>query len=257
MAFFHQCEFLMSRILSASIAGCVLLFGAGGLEAGWNGCQVGVNAGFAGLDQTVKKTSVFAMPLPTGASSGGLAGGVEAGCDVSLPTFLIGVGASYDFADVTSKKTSTYHLAVIGNTIDRTLSIESRAKAVAAVSGRIGMPIGPFLIFARGGFAVTRADANYHSLFTATRFASSEENTLSGRKTRQGYLVGGGVEYEVTPAFSIKLEYNRYDFGACDCVVSGQQVSKGMGQVYTRAYTTSFSDHLATDTLKAGAFYRF
>jgi|GEM_PF-3642234 len=247
----------MSRILSGSIAGCILALGATAAGAGWNGCQVGVNAGFAGLDQTVKKIPAFAMALPTGVASGGVAGGVEAGCDLSLPTFLIGVGASYDYVDVSSKKTSTYHLAVIGNTIDKTLTIESRAKAVAAVSGRLGLPIGPFLLFARGGFAVTRADANYHYLMTATRFASSEDDTAFGKKTRQGYLVGGGVEYEVTPAFSIKLEYNRYDFGACDCVVTGTQVVKGMGQTYTRPYKTSFTDRLATDMLKAGAFYRF
>ena len=81
------------------------------------------------------------------------------------------------------------------------------------VRGRLGYAFDRTLIYATGGFAFGNIDQR----ITAVNPALVGPNVFTDvRKndTRTGFVVGGGVEYAVSPAWSIKGEYQYLDFGS-------------------------------------------
>lgn len=80
-------------------------------------------------------------------------------------------------------------------------------------TGRVGYAAGPAghtLLYVKGGGAVlhNRLDAT-----TNYGFGVFPINTTSASPTTWGWTVGAGVEQAVSPAWSVKLEYDYLDFG--------------------------------------------
>ena len=67
--------------------------------------------------------------------------------------------------------------------------------AVSDVRGRVGYAFGPVLVFASGGLAVDHLHA-YDALFGA-----------GGSSWQAGFVVGGGLEYEIAPHVTVAAEY--------------------------------------------------
>lgn len=74
---------------------------------------------------------------------------------------------------------------------------------LATVTGRLGYVAGPWLIYARGGYAATKV----------TFIGTTPGDYVSVDGTRSGWTLGGGVEYMVMRNISVALEYDHYDFG--------------------------------------------
>ena len=246
-------------IAAAASAAACFAFPA---QAGWTGCQMGVVAALGANEALVKSApdyfagKTYRMP---NASGSGYGGGAEFGCDLSLPGFVLGVAAHYDFLSISSSKTTSSHYQNFSIKIDDSMTVGNRVKGVAAASGRIGLPVGAFLFYLRGGVAMGRAEQTYNYTEHIDRYDQLYVTDLAGRRTRHGLLFGGGVEFEARSAFSVKLEYARYDFGSCDCKLAGtvaRSASIAPKPVVT-AVTGLLRDRLAVDVLKAGAFYRF
>jgi outer membrane immunogenic protein len=62
---------------------------------------------------------------------------------------------------------------------------------------------GPWLVYGRGGYADTKV--------TFTGAVPSDIVHVGG--PRNGWTIGGGIEYMVMRNVSLALEYNHYDFG--------------------------------------------
>ena len=86
------------------------------------------------------------------------------------------------------------------------------------VTGRLGWTWGPALLYAKGGFAWLNADLRLKESVMDTwgkigcgtawcDFSNDHNATLTG------WTVGGGVEWKVSPLWSIKAEYLHFDFG--------------------------------------------
>lgn len=238
--------------------GLLALFAAPAAQAGWTGCQAGVSGGLASNDQTVKSVSNFTAPLSAAQGAGaGYSGGVEAGCDIELPqSLVVGLGATYDFVRATSTNAATDRYQYLQLIVDQTATVESKVTSIAAVTGRAGLTAGRFLLFVRGGAALAQTAMTYDYTLTSTRDGEQHSN-VSGNRRRIGYVLGAGVEMEVKPAFSVKLEYDRYDFGGCNCPLDGLSVSTRNGFTYTSPASAKVKDKLAVNAVKAGAFYRF
>lgn len=74
--------------------------------------------------------------------------------------------------------------------------------------GRIGLAANNWLFYATGGLAVTNERFAQNVTFLAP-FVS----TASVSSTRAGWTVGGGIEYGMTPNWTIKGECLYADFG--------------------------------------------
>ena len=108
-------------------------------------------------------------------------GGGQIGADFQFAApWVFGIEANYSFVDSRGAG-----LAFFGN------------RNLGSVTGRLGYGWGPALLYAKGGFAW--ADTRQSFGFTATG--------------DNGYTIGGGVEYMLIPNWSVKLEYQYYNFG--------------------------------------------
>ncbi|RYX91082.1 MAG: porin family protein, partial [Bradyrhizobiaceae bacterium] len=116
--------------------------------------------------------------LVGGSSDGTFMGGGQIGYDMQFsPNWVFGIEANYSFKDTNSSFAN---------------------RGLGSVTGRLGYTWGPAMLYAKGGYA-----------WADTRFT----NGFAGDGGRDGYTVGGGMEYMFTQNWSGKIEYQYYDFG--------------------------------------------
>ncbi len=85
-------------------------------------------------------------------------------------------------------------------------------RASGTLRGRVGLPIGPALLYATAGYAWT--DVNYD-------VRSSSGASLSGTETFNGIVYGIGAEAFVLPNLTLRVEALRYDYEQKDVSISG------------------------------------
>lgn len=88
-----------------------------------------------------------------------------------------------------------------------------RPRALGAFAGRIGYAVGPSgrtLFYAKGGAAWAHDTIN---VTTNNLFNSGATIATASSHTRWGWTVGAGLEQALTPAWSLKLEYDYLHFG--------------------------------------------
>lgn len=139
-------------------------------------------------------------------NDGRLMGGGQVGYDFQFsPNWVLGIEANYSFIDTND--------AFFGN------------RGLGSVTGRLGYTWGPAMLYAKGGYA-----------WADTRFT----NGFAGNNGRDGYTVGGGLEYMFAPSWSAKVEYQYYDF-------------RNVNVTLPVAFAARNEEH----TIKVGLNYRF
>jgi opacity protein-like surface antigen len=205
----------------------------------WTGFYLGghIGAAFASTD--------IADPLGVpiygdNVRSPGFIGGGQIGFNYQLSSIVFGVEADASWVD--SDGTNTC-FAVSGTTASSNCRV--RSDLYATVTGRLGYAVDRSLFFIKGGAAWTHemvdmfVNQNNAGVFTST-------NTV----TTPGWTVGGGVEYALTPTWSVKLECDYLNFGGQD--VATPYVA---GNPFGIAPITNISQHI--HDVKLGLNYRF
>jgi len=142
-----------------------------------------------------------------GSSDGTFLGGVQAGYDYQFaPNWVMGLEANYSFKDTNSNFAN---------------------RGLGSVTGRLGYTWGPALLYVKGGYG-----------WADSRFS----NGFGGNGGRDGYTVGGGLEYLFTQNWSGKIEYQYYDFGTVNFVTPAAVVGSFRNDEHT---------------IKVGLNYRF
>jgi len=142
-----------------------------------------------------------------GSRDGTFIGGVQVGYDNQFaPNWVFGLEANYSFKDTGSNFAN---------------------RGLGSVTGRLGYTWGPALLYVKGGYG-----------WADSRFS----NGFGGNGGRDGYTVGGGLEYLFTQNWSGKIEYQYYDFGNVNFVTPA-----GVAGTFRN------DEH----TIKAGINYRF
>jgi outer membrane immunogenic protein len=113
-----------------------------------------------------------------GSSDGVFLGGGQIGYDTQFASsWVFGIEANYSALDTRGSFAN---------------------RGLGSVTGRLGYSWGQSLLYAKGGYA-----------WADSRFT----NGFSGDGGRDGYTVGGGLEYLFSQNWSGKIEYQYYDFG--------------------------------------------
>jgi outer membrane immunogenic protein len=147
----------------------------------WTGFYVGVNGGYgAGTFDHFGGTE-FGNP------SGGLVGGTV-GYNYQINQFVVGVEGDLDWADI--QKSQTFG---DGSTSKATLD------SLGHVLGRLGFAYDRALFYAVGGYAGGNVNASFNDVPLGL--------ALSNSGWQNGYAVGAGIEYAVTPNVSVKAQY--------------------------------------------------
>jgi outer membrane immunogenic protein len=181
----------------------------------WAGFYAGVNGGGA-WDANSQNILLTATP-PLGGypatvsgthASGGFGGG-QIGYNwqgVWHPHLVFGVEADIQGAGVDG----SFSPKVI-NRFGDTVSAKKELDYFGTLRGRIGYAFGNALVYGTGGFAYGGLKNQLVDVLTVPPTGTA---TMQKDSTATGYVVGGGIEYLISPRWSVKAEYQYIDLGS-------------------------------------------
>jgi outer membrane immunogenic protein len=172
----------------------------------WTGCYIGgnVGGGWAKTEQTrVTRLGVVAVADYGSSEDSNFIGGAQIGCDYQFAgNWVVGMQGMFDFGDIDSSHTLPAFPA---------FTSVNTTKNIFTVTGRLGYLFAPQVLgYVKGGGAWARVDHN--TLLPAGAGLSESATGID----RQGWTVGGGVEWMFAPGWSVFGEYNYMDFGRKD-----------------------------------------
>lgn len=168
----------------------------------WAGFYVGVNGGYGwdGSSNVLGYTPTnFAGLSPSGGFGGGQIGYNWQG--VWHPHLVLGVEADIQGSGIGEKASIFNGLGQKIGTSELELSYFGTAR------GRVGYAVDRALVYFTGGFA-------WGGLKKDVLFPHDVEWKKDSLAT--GYTIGGGIEYKLSPAWSVKAEYQYIDLGKSD-----------------------------------------
>jgi outer membrane immunogenic protein len=191
---------------------------------------------------------VFAPPLDLGSadSGGDFIGGGQIGCDYQFAgNWVVGIQGMFDFGD--SRSSNNIFDARIAGAPPAGIGAPfttTRSRDLYTVTGRIGYLFTPQLLgYVKGGGAWTRTYTEIRGTLPAAFLSESAS------ADRQGWTVGGGLEYMFAQGWSVFGEYNYADFGRKDITFIA-----GPG---TAGVPTINSTRLEVQTALVGVNYKF
>jgi outer membrane immunogenic protein len=196
----------------------------------WTGCYAGLNIGYGWGRQSpyMAGSKPFGFGCSAGSitgaasghleSSGGLLGG-QASCDLQFaPEWVVGIEGAIDEADIHGSGTDPFDVFT-GNG-----SLSMTTDWIASITGRVGVTAwnNAVLFYVDGGFAWDRNNWNLSNTTLTFDSGSMIEN-------RYGWTMGGGVEWALSPVWSVFAEYEYFDFGGGNSIISssGNEFSSG------------------------------
>ena len=199
----------------------------------WTGFYVGLNGGYGWADGT---TIGHLDDNPQGISPKGGFGGGQIGYNFQIGSIVLGAEADFQGSGLKDSMTDL-------NFGD---SFSSKMDWFGTVRGRIGYtfnPVNPLLVYFTGGFAYGHivTDVTSPSLLGAPYHFSG---------TSTGYTLGGGVEYKITPAWSLKVEYQRINLGTND-------PTNPAGATFSSVLSREILNASEFDTVRVGVNYKF
>ncbi len=194
----------------------------------WSGFYAGINGGgaWAVNDQlTNEPFAMFGGISPTGGFGGGQIGYNWQG--VWDPHLILGIEADIQGSDISDKQTDT------------TSSVyKSNLDFFGTVRGRVGYAVQETLFYFTGGFAY----GGLHK-FSGAFGPQSFDGTAAG------YVLGGGVEYKITPAWSVKGEFQYVNLG--------QNNACGGGSCFNDQFNAGEQSDDEYATVRVGVNYHF
>ena len=125
----------------------------------------------------------------------GFIGGGQIGYNLQAGNVVFGIEATLSRTNLSDDFPSVFPGITFGTDVNWT----------GSVVGRLGFAHDRFLVYARGGWATAN--------ITLSGNNPNIPYSFSGDDQRNGWVVGGGVEYAFSSNLSFGLEYNFMDFG--------------------------------------------
>jgi outer membrane immunogenic protein len=158
----------------------------------WTGFYIGGNLGGAWASGTL--TDNFSGASFTGSHSGFIGGG-QIGYNWQVaPQYVLGIEGMFDWTSIS--KSSNAITVFNGNVLQGSANTDS----VSTIAARFGYAANNWLYYGKAGGGWVRNGASVTDLTTGASVSSSN--------TRSGWLLGAGIEYGVTPNWTMKLEYD-------------------------------------------------
>lgn len=167
----------------------------------WTGCYIGahVGAGWARTEWTnTANTTAFGDMVPgqgfTQTKSGFIGGG-QLGCNYQVNQFVFGIEGTFAGSSIKGTLNNT----TFGAADD---VFETKINSIATVTGRIGYAFNNWLPYIKGGWA------GANNKFSVSDTVGANQGSGSETKWHNGWTVGGGLEYGLTPNWIIGIEYD-------------------------------------------------
>ena len=259
----------------------------------WTGFYIGGSAGAAmGATGIHDKFDYVGDPSYSGTASNiGLIGGLQTGYNYQYGHFLFGLEGDAGYLGLSASKSAkglssadktghcyatykdtywwgsdTYTLPYSGGMCKADASYTGSSELYGDLTARFGYLMGRTLLYAKGGAAVLNADfkASYSggnclttgdcSPVSGTKIGPSTFN-FDHNNLMVGWTAGAGVEYALSSSWSLKAEYQHFDFGKMSYSYNGCYAigpNSGMPSGGTCPSVKSQYDNHYTSTLTNG-----
>ena len=188
-------------------------------------CYVGghLGGGFARKDMTdpvqLVQDSFNGGPITNGittvsTSPTGVVIGGQIGCDYQFASNLV-IGIEGAASGSTMRGSTTVSLPA--GAPDLAL-VQANTDFLASVTGRVGYAFDNVLLYAKGGLAVAGDKYNV----SGATFLGPPPYNFQGLDNRLGYIVGGGVDWAFSRHWSMNVEYDYYQFGHGNILMTEQ-----------------------------------
>jgi outer membrane immunogenic protein len=242
------------KVLVVLIAGLWLLTvpdaevraGQNSAVTNWNGLYLGAHAGGGWAFNEVTRTDASSAPnfplgfVDTPSRPNGFLGGGYAGYNYQAGRYVVGLEADYSWANLSGDSSD---VGFVGNTAYRT----DKVVLIATAGARLGYTFDRWMMFGKGGWGWAG--------FKRDSFSVVPGGALFGianySDTRNGWLLGAGVEWEFRPQWSLRLAFDYIQFSDVNLTINVTQVATGIMSTSTVRASSSLS------TLKIGIGRRF
>jgi outer membrane immunogenic protein len=236
-------------------------------QANWNGFYAGGNFGGAMGRSTANTSTVFdstsagyfAADSVAAIESAGLqklsansfTGGLEAGMNAQSGGIVFGGEVDYESLRMSdSASTTVPYSCCVGTSF--TIDQSFKTNWLVTARPRIGFTMGPSLLYATGGLAVTKVD--YQAQFSDTFAGASEDAFVN--KAKYGWVGGFGIAFPGPGEhFSMKAEYLYTDFGKLTMTSSNLTAFTPPAAFPANEFTHSMALH--AHVIRAGIDYRW
>ncbi len=185
-------------------------------DPSWNrsGLYVGALGGYSAADLKAALDDGDGTSGKFKLSDGKLFAGVMAGYNARIaPDLMAGIEVDYMFLDVK------------GTRSDENVSVTATSNYLASVRGRVGVPLGPALIYATAGVAFTNQKLFGEVCGDGCVSASKSDMLVGG-------ALGAGIEAELTRSLFVRVEGIHYWFPDKNTLSEGDATLKS-GQSQT------------------------
>jgi outer membrane immunogenic protein len=159
----------------------------------WSGFYIGANGGWGSSRDSWNSVAPFAVGSEGSHNGNGGTIGGQVGYRWQAGTWVFGVEAQGNWADFKGSNASTlFGPGFVNN---------SKTNAFGLFTGQVGYAANNFLLYVKGGAAVT---SNSYRINTAAGALAG----TTGDDTRWGGAIGVGAEYAFAPNWSVGLEYD-------------------------------------------------
>ncbi len=130
------------------------------------------------------------------------------------------------------------------------VTVKTEGGFAGDVTGRLGWTWGPAMIYAKGGFAWLESKLSVRaSTFDVGGAGGLATANWSNDNTLTGWTVGGGVEWLLSPNWSVKVEYLHFDFNGDNHNWSPTFNDTNFNNSW------NFKNDITVDTVKLGVNY--
>lgn len=211
----------------------------------WTGIYIGAHlgGGWARKEESAlpfRNAGSTISLAPTSFDLGGWLGGGQVGANYQSGSWVLGIEAQASWARLTGSSACSSTVALAGATTVFAADCSAKVYNLGTIAGRLGFALDHLLIYGKAGAAWT--DDKYN-IVTPT---AGLPLVFGANETRWGWMLGAGLEYAFTDAWSAKVEYNYMNFGS-----RGIRFSDTTGLVFV---DTSISQH--SSVVKIGINYR-
>ncbi len=171
-------------------------------------------------------------------NSTGIIGGGQVGYNYQTDAFVFGVETDIGGIGL-SHKTNPYGYTAYFSSIDSGFYTD--------VAGRLGYAAGPALFYIKGGWAYYDGAVSLtDNIGVAPWLCTGSTACHTSGSGLSGWTLGGGIEYKMSPSWSVKGEYRSFDFG-----------SVTTHWVDANTNTWRFAHQLTADAVTVGVNYSF
>jgi len=191
------------------------------LNAGWVGAAngtgrlTGTDTDDGGLGFLLRAGHI---PAAFNLAPDGFIGGFQIGHNWQFSNWVLGLEGDFDGSSLNGTQTLRGLDPVFTPNYSQSLTRE--LDWLATLRGRVGMTLlGQMLLYGTGGLAVGQTKIGFSSVDLIDPLPPLNASSSSD-KIRTGWTAGGGVEWKLSPQWSVKAEYLHVDLGTDSRTVS-------------------------------------